>query len=1170
MASDAPADIEMIAAVKGRAVVGGAPEGLDALVFADAARLRGGLSMFVARDDSRAAAFVAALEFFAPDLELLRLPAWDCQPYDRISPSPRVAARRAATLARLAAKDLGGTTLLVTTINAVTQRVPPSAVMAQSAIAVRPGASVDVEVLKAHFSVNGYARTATVMEPGDYAVRGGVVDVYPPGASEPVRLDFFGDTLESIRGFDPETQRSTRQLDGIEFRPVSEVLIDDDSISRFRSGFVKTFGAVQGGDPVYEAVSAGARPAGVEHWLPLFYEQTATLFDYLPEDSLIAVDQLAEEALDERVSQVRDYYEARQSVAESKHESSLSAPAYRALKPEALYLDRADWEAGLAERPQRHFTAFRDPGPQSIDVGGKQGRNFTAERTAQEVNVFDAAASHIADLGKVGKRVVLASWTLGASERLASVLADHGVGKTALVDRWSDVTGLKPRQVARVVLPLEHGFETDTLAVISEQDILGDRLARPRRKRKSADIIVEAGAMTPGDLVIHADHGLGRFIGLKTLPVQDAPHDCIELEYAGEARLYLPVENIELLSRYGADSETAQLDKLGGVAWQARKAKAKKRLRDMADQLIKIAAKRLSRTAEPIEPASGIYDEFSSAFPYAETDDQLNAVDDVFSDLARGRPMDRLICGDVGFGKTEVALRAAFVVAMSGQQVAVVAPTTLLARQHYKTFSERFRGWPVKVRHLSRLVGTKEAKATRDGLAEGTVEIVVGTHALLAKNVKFSDLGLLVVDEEQHFGVKHKERLKELRSGVHVLTLTATPIPRTLQLALTGIRDLSLIATPPVDRLAVRTYVAPFDPVSVREALLREKYRGGQAFFVVPRISDLEEATKFLRESVPEVTYVAAHGQMAPTQLEDIMTAFYEGRYDVLLSTTIVESGIDIPTANTLVIHRADRFGLSQLYQLRGRVGRSKTRAYAYLTTPARQKITESAERRLKVMQSLDSLGAGFTLASHDLDLRGGGNLLGEEQSGHIKDVGVELYQSMLEEAVASLRSGGSEEDDQDWSPQINAGAAVLIPDHYVPDLDVRLQLYRRLSSLEDKAEREGFAAELIDRFGPLPQEVETLMRVVAVKALCKQAGVEKVDAGPKGAVVHFRNNRFADPRGLVEHISKNPALWKVRPDQKLVLRAEWDAPEDRLRAIERAMQPLADLARGKAEAMPA
>ena len=1154
-------EIEMIARVQGTATVCGAPEGLDALVFADTARLRRGVNLFIARDDSRAAAFVSELQFFAPGLEILRLPAWDCQPYDRISPSPRVAARRAATLSRLASGDLPETCLIVTTVNAMAQRCPPQDVLALAGIIARPGNRVDVEMLKQHFTINGYARAATVMEPGDYAVRGGVIDVYPPGSPEPVRLDFFGDTLESIRSFDPETQRSLRQLTAIEFNPVSEVLLDEASISHFRAAFVRSFGAAKGGDPIYEAVSAGARPAGVEHWLPLFHDKLATPFDYLPETALIAIDHLADDAFAERAKQVTDYFDARQEASQSTHQSSLSAPTYRALPPSQLYFAKAEWAKTLAGRSVRRFTAFAEDGPQTIDVGGKQGRIFAAERAAENTNVFDAAARHVQALVKAGKRVVLASWSAGASDRLASVLTDHGVGKIIAVEHWDEVAKAPPKAILRAILPVERGFETETIAILSEQDILGDRLARPRRRRKSSDIIVEAGALAPGDLVIHADHGLGRFIGLKTLPVQDAPHDCLELEYSGGAKLYLPVENIELLSRYGADSDTAQLDKLGGVAWQARKSKAKKRLRDMADALIKIAAKRLARTADPIVPEHGPWDEFCTAFPFAETDDQLNAVEDVLGDLARGRPMDRLICGDVGFGKTEVALRAAFVVAMSGRQVAVVAPTTLLVRQHFKTFVDRFRGWPVKVRQLSRLVGTKQANATKDELRDGKVEIVIGTHALLAKTVKFSDLGLLIVDEEQHFGVKHKERLKELRADVHVLTLTATPIPRTLQLALTGIRDLSIIATPPVDRLAVRTYISPFDTVTIREALLREKYRGGQAFFVVPRISDLEEIITFLRESVPEVSFVAAHGQMAATQLEDIMTAFYEGQYDVLLSTTIIESGIDIPTANTLIIHRADRFGLSQLYQLRGRVGRSKTRAYAYMTTPARQKLSDGAEKRLKVLHSLDALGAGFTLASHDLDLRGGGNLLGEEQSGHIKDVGVELYQAMLEEAVASLREGGEEHDEGEWTPQINAGGAVLIPDYYVSDLDVRLQLYRRLSSLDSKTDRESFAAELIDRFGPLPSEVETLLRVVAVKTLCKRAGVEKVDAGPKGAVIHFRGDKFIDPMSLVEHISKNQGLFKVRPDHKLVLRAEWDAPDDRLRAVERALAPLADMA---------
>ncbi|XBQ15889.1 MAG: transcription-repair coupling factor [Oceanicaulis sp.] len=1157
-------ELEKLARSPETLTVCGAPDGYDALIFTDLVRTRGGIAMFVASDEARARAFESACAFFAPEIARLRLSAWDCQPYDRISPSPRTAARRAGGLHRLASYSGEAPLIVVTTVNSVLQRCAPKEAMAGGGLRATPGGTLDIEDLKTHLAANGYARTGTVTERGDYAIRGGVVDVFPADAEEPVRLDFFGDTLETVRAFDPETQRTTRQLKEAAFTPVSEIVLDAASISRFRSGFIKRFGAAGQGDPIYDSVSAGARPNGAEHWLALFHERLDTVFDYVGEDALIGLDPLVRDARAERLEQIRDYYAARKD-AQKQGAGAMGAPAYRAIEPEATYLTEEAWDAAIEARPARRFTAFQEAGPGAVDLGGKQGRTFAAERQADQ-NVFDVAAKHAVSLRKAGKHVLFASWTEGASDRLASVLSEHGLSPIKPAEDWSAAAALDKKVVGRIVLPLERGFETESLAVISEQDVLGDRLARPRKRKKSSDVIAEAGALSTGDLVVHADHGLGRYLGLKTLTVGEAPHDCLELEYAGQSRLYLPVENIELLSRYGQDSETAQLDKLGGAAWQARKAKAKKRLRDMADQLIKIAAQRNARDAEVIEPPSGLYDEFAARFPYAETDDQLNAIEDVFADLQRGRPMDRLICGDVGFGKTEVALRAAFITALSGRQVAVVAPTTLLARQHYNTFCERFRGWPVKIRQLSRLVGQKEATATRKELESGDCDIVVGTHALLAKTVKFDRLGLLVVDEEQHFGVKHKERLKELRSDVHVLTLTATPIPRTLQLAMSGIRDLSIIATPPVDRLAVRTYVTPFDAVTVREALLRERYRGGQSFFVVPRIADLEEAAEFLREQTPEVSFVQAHGQMAASQLEDIMTAFYEGRYDVLLSTTIVESGIDIPTANTLVVHRADRFGLAQLYQLRGRVGRSKARAYAYLTTPANQKLTEGADKRLKVLQSLDSLGAGFTLASHDLDLRGGGNLLGEEQSGHIKDVGVELYQSMLEEAVASLQ-GADPEDSRDWSPQINIGAAVLIPDEYVPDLDVRMALYRRLSGLETKTEREAFAAELIDRFGPLPEEVESLMQVVAIKALCKRAGVAKLDAGPKGAVATFRDHAFEDPAELVKLMARRPEDYKIRPDNTLVLKGEFPSVEDRLKGVQRLLAPVADAARRSKEA---
>ena len=591
------------------------------------------------------------------------------------------------------------------------------------------------------------------------------------------------------------------------------------------------------------------------------------------------------------------------------------------------------------------------------------------------------------------------------------------------------------------------------------------------------------------------------------------------------------------------------LDRLGGGAWQSKKARLKERIREMADKLIRVAAERALRRAPIMEPMPHAWEEFATRFPYQETDDQLSAIEDVLTDLGSGQPMDRLICGDVGFGKTEVAMRAAFIAAMQGAQVAVIAPTTLLARQHYKSFAERFRGFPLQVRPLSRFVSAKDAKLTREGMKNGTVDIVIGTHTLLAKDTRFKDLGLLIIDEEQHFGVAHKERLKQLRSDVHVLTLTATPIPRTLQLSLSGVRYLSIIGTPPVDRLAIRTYVSEFDGVTIREALLREHYRGGQSFYVVPRITDLPEIEDFLKTHVPEVSYIVAHGQMAAGELDDRMNAFYDGKYDVLLATTIVESGLDIPTANTMVIHRADMFGLAQLYQIRGRVGRSKTRAYAYLTTRPRKPLTATAEKRLRVLGSLDTLGAGFTLASQDLDIRGAGNLLGEEQSGQMRDVGYELYQSMLEEAIAKIRAGEAEGivEEGDWSPSIGLGVPVLIPENYVPDLDVRLGLYRRLSGLDGKVELEGFAAELIDRFGPLPREVNTLLLVVRIKAMCKKAGIAKLDGGPKGATVQFHNDKFASPVGLVEFISDQKGLAKVK-DNKIVVRRDWKTDGDKIK----------------------
>ncbi|MBS7702946.1 transcription-repair coupling factor [Chelatococcus asaccharovorans] len=1147
-------------------------DGQDGLVVADLVRAladedKAAALVYVLRDDRRLAATEAALGFIAPELEVLSLPAWDCQPYDRVSPTAAITARRMMALARLASSRSSAEKprLLLTTVNALLQRVPPVALMARDSLSAAPGNTVDMDALVQWLEINGFQRTATVRDTGEYAVRGGIVDLYAPGLPEPLRLDFFGDTLESIRAFDAETQRTTHQLRSLDLVPMSEVKLTTDTIRRFRQGYVTAFGAATRDDTLYEAVSEGRRHPGLEHWLPLFYEGLDTVFDYV-KGAPLAFDPLAEDAAGERLAQIKDYYEARRASPASG--ATGGAPPYKPLPPDALYLGEREWNERLKAGATLRFSPFAQPESEArlvIDAGGKAGRSFAPERADGAINIFEAAVAHIRDLQAKGRKVVVAAWSEGSRERLGSVLADHGLKKATAVGRLSVALGLPAGEVALAVWGLEAGFEAGDLAVVGEQDILGDRLVRQTRKsRRAQDFISEVSSLSAGDLVVHVDHGIGRFVGLQTIDVAGAPHDCLELHYLGGDKLYLPVENIDLLSRYGSEDTEVALDKLGGAAWQARKAKLKQRIREMAGALIKVAAARALKEAPRIVPPHGLYDEFAARFPYDETEDQQNAIDAVLDDLASGRPMDRLVCGDVGFGKTEVALRAAFAVALSGRQVAVVVPTTLLARQHFRAFEERFQGLPIKVAQASRFVPAAELKAVKAGLADGTVDIVVGTHALLGKAIRFRELGLIIVDEEQHFGVSHKERLKDLRAEVHVLTLTATPIPRTLQLALTGVRELSLIATPPVDRLAVRTFISPFDPLSVREALLRERYRGGQSFYVCPRIDDLAEVKSFLDREVPEVKVAVAHGQMAAGQLEDVMTAFYEGKFDLLLSTTIVESGLDIPRANTLIVHRADMFGLAQLYQLRGRVGRAKLRAYALLTVPANRRLTQSAERRLKVLQSLDTLGAGFQLASHDLDIRGAGNLLGEEQSGHIKEVGYELYQQMLEEAVAQLKAGVEDTEEGAWSPTITVGTPVMIPDSFVPDLDVRLELYRRLSTLDTDAEIEGFGAELIDRFGKLPEEVEQLLKIVSIKALCRRANVEKVEAGPKGVIVSFRDNAFANPEGLVAYIAEQGSLAKVRPDMRIVFIDDFATPAHRLKGTTAIMRDLARIAERK------
>ena len=1136
-------------------------DGFLPLLLADLARASDKRLVYVATDDTAMQVVADAAPFFAPDLVVHRFPAWDCLPYDRAGPSMRVSADRLATLSALQAPPKRGE-LILTTVAAITQRTLTPFRIRQLATTLAPGQRIDRDALAELLVANGFNRVDTVADQGEFAVRGSLVDLFPAGEDAGLRVDFFGDEIESIRRFDPADQRSLGPAKSLQLLPAAETLLDQDTIKRFRSSYREMFGAQATGDPLYQAVSEGRRQAGMDHWLPLFEERLATLFDHIDPATPVLRGHRTDATAETRFDAITDYHANR--VAAEREQ----AGSYRPLAPDTLYLTSSEWAAAERDRPVHVVSPFDvPPAPNVIDLESFAARDFTPERAA-DLNVYDKVADHLSDERRKGRRTIIASYSAGARDRLSGLLRDHGVSALASADSWQEALGTASADAggatSMVVLPLDHGFASDAISLLTEQDILGERLVRRQKRRKSADaFLAELATLSVGDLVVHLDHGIGRYEGLTSIPVGKSPHDCVALTYAGGDKLYVPVENLDVLSRYGGESEGVALDKLGGEAWQRRKARMKERIREIAGELLATAAQRALRPGEVLAQDAA-YPAFADRFPYQETDDQDRAIGDVLEDMASGRPMDRLVCGDVGFGKTEVALRAAFVAAMAGVQVAVVVPTTLLARQHYTNFVERFKGFPVNIGRLSRLVPAGEAQKTRDGLASGQIDIVVGTHAVIAKSVEFRNLGLVIVDEEQRFGVVHKERLKQLKADVHVLTLTATPIPRTLQMAMSGLRELSVIQTPPVDRLAVRTYVAPWDPVVIREALLREHDRGGQSFFVTPRIKDLPDIEEFLRTRVPEIKYVVAHGQMAPGEVEERMSAFYDRKYDVLVSTTIVESGLDIPSANTLIVHRADRFGLAQLYQLRGRVGRSKTRAYAYLTTPEGAAITDTAEKRLKLLGDLDTLGAGFQLASHDLDIRGAGNLVGDEQSGHIREVGFELYQSMLEEAilVAKAEGAGVAPPREALSPIITVDAPILIPEDYVPDLPLRMALYRRLNEAEDRTGLDGFAAEMIDRFGPLPPETANLIQLMEIKANARTAGIAKLDVGTKGALVSFHGDQFANVPGLIAYVERLKGRARIRPDNKLSVSGDWVSAGARLNGALQLSKGLGKLAR--------
>ncbi len=1129
--------------------------------------------LYIARDDSSLNFFKNTMQFYAPNVPLLLFRGPDTVPYDRTSPKASLTAERTETLFVLSERLKTSTPVFVATSpQAFLQRVPPPSFFQGRSLFLKKEGAFSFLELQNFLHQEGYRRVEVVHEPGEFAIRGGILDLFTPSLSRPVRLDFFGDHLQTLHPFDPLTQLKNKEsLSELKITPSHEILLDETSIRLFRTQYREHFGAPATEDALYKAITEKRLYPGYEQWMPLFFDHMKNLWDYL-KDPLLAFEFQATESLQATEESIQDHYETRrQDVTQktSKHAFS-ETEVYRPLPPQLLYASASEVQDLLKSSKTLQFTPFQSTQETDLDADGKL-YDWSALRSKikagvlKETTLFEEISKTISThLQKKQSPLILVGYSPSSLQRLSHLLKEHFPFSFKEISTLTEIDPSDKNTLYGVVLPLEQGFETPYLSFLTEQDILGERLIRaPKINRKAADqILEEISSFRTGDLLVHVHHGIGRYEGLLTLDINGSKHDCLELSYDGGDKLFVPVENMDILSRFGSEGSVHLLDKLGSAQWQARKARVKKRLKDIAEKLMAIAARRALETAPSLEASPTLYEEFCNGFPFVETDDQLRVCTEVIEDLSKTIPMDRLVCGDVGFGKTEIALRAAFIAATAGKQVSLVAPTTLLARQHFKTFEARFKNTNLKVVELSRLVPPKQAKENHAALEKGEAQILISTHAAFSKSLTFKDLGLLIIDEEQHFGVTQKDKLKEKYPPLHILTLTATPIPRTLQMSLSGVRDLSLITTPPVDRMAVKTFVMPFDGVTVREALLREHFRGGQSFYVAPRVEDLVPLKTQLSKLVPELKILCAHGQLSPKALEAVMSAFYDKKCDVLLATNIIESGLDVASANTLIIHKADYFGLSQLYQLRGRVGRSKVRGYAYLTYAPGKLITENAKRRLTVLETLDTLGVGFSIASHDMDIRGAGNLVGEEQSGHIKEVGIELYQHLLKEAIEALKSGDEASFREDRaSAQVSYEGAVMIPETYVSDLSLRLSLYKRLSNLRDDAEIKLFADELMDRFGLIPKPVQNLLDVVGLKRLAEKAGLEKVDIGPKGVVLAFYKNIFKNPVGLVDLLNKSSGSLKLRPDHKLFFVKGWTHQKNRLQDVRELLTRLGELA---------
>jgi len=1132
-------------AASGKQHWGNLPGAALSLAIAEAASNAKRFTLLLTADSQSAERLQEELAFFAPQLAVLHFPDWETLPYDIFSPHQDIVSQRIAALYQLPELSHG---VLVVPITTALHRLAPKRFLLGSSLVLDVGQKLDVEQMRLRLEAAGYRCVDTVYEHGEFAVRGALIDLFPMGSPLPYRIDLFDDEIETLRTFDPENQRSIDKVESIRLLPAREFPLKKEAVTGFRARFRERFDVDFRRCPIYQDLSTGITPAGIEYYLPLFYEETATLFDYLPEDSQVFSLPGIEQAAEQFWSDVRNRYEERRVD-----------PERPLLPPAELFMPVEDCFARLKLWP-RVVASQQDVEP------GIGRERFTAQALPELA--IEAKASE--PLGKLRRfldeyagRVLFTAESAGRREVLLELLARLKL-RPQEVEGWEEFLASQER-LAITIAPLDEGLQLDDVALVAESPLFGQRVMQRRRREKSRDggenVIKNLTELREGSPVVHIDHGVGRYQGLVTLEIEGQAQEFLLLQYAEDAKLYVPVASLHLIARYtGSDDALAPLHRLGSETWQKAKRKAAEQVRDVAAELLDIYARRAAREGYAFKDPQVDYETFAAGFPFEETPDQQAAIDAVREDLLSAKPMDRLVCGDVGFGKTEVAMRAAFIAVHGGREVGVLVPTTLLAQQHYNSFRDRFADWPVRVEVMSRFKSAKEVQNAIAELAEGKIDILIGTHKLLQDDVKFSNLGLVIIDEEHRFGVRQKEQLKALRSEVDILTLTATPIPRTLNMSIAGMRDLSIIATPPARRLSVRTFVMEQQNTVIKEALLRELLRGGQVYYLHNDVKTIEKCAADLQALVPEARVAIGHGQMRERDLEQVMSDFYHKRFNVLVASTIIETGIDVPSANTIIIERADKFGLAQLHQLRGRVGRSHHQAYAYLLTPTRKAMTDDAQKRLEAIANAQDLGAGFVLATHDLEIRGAGELLGEGQSGQIQAVGFTLYMEMLERAVKAIRKGEQPNLEQPLGggPEINLRLAALIPEDYLPDVHARLILYKRIANAADEDGLKELQVEMIDRFGLLPEPTKNLVRLTLLKLQAEKLGITKIDAGPQGGRIEFSADTSVDPMVLIKLIQSQPNRYKFEGATLFKFQVPMERPEERFNTLEALLERLA------------